>query len=355
MKHALPSPLYGAQDLRDFARAVLAAAGLPKEPAVAVATGLVAADLMGHDTHGLALLADYIDELNAGTMTRQGRPVVLSEQSAVAVWDARRLPGVWTTALAVEDAVARAGRYGLGAVAVRRSHHIACLATFVESAARGGTLVMVFCSDPGDSQVAPFGALSPVLMPDPLAAGIPANPDPIVLDISTSITTVAMIGRTRAAGTRLRGQWLLDREGRATDDPEAIGNGGAMLPVGGLDHGHKGFALSLLVEALSQGLSGYGRADGPKDWGAAVFVLALSPALFAGLEGFLRQVDWLAEACRAAKPVPGGSRVRLPGEAALARKRSAEAEGVALASTIPPKLAELAKRYGLVAPAPLRS
>ena len=116
---------YAPADLLAFTEATLAAAGLPEEPAHAVARGLLEADLLGHTTHGLALLPDYVEELDNGTMELAGRPEVVADFAAVATWDARRLPGVWTTALAVEEAARRAATFGLGAIAIRRSHHIA--------------------------------------------------------------------------------------------------------------------------------------------------------------------------------------------------------------------------------------
>ena len=45
-----------------------------------------------------------------------------------------------------------------------------------------------------------------------------------------------------------------------------------VLPLDGIESGHKGFTLGLLVEALTSGLACYGRADGTKDWGATVYV-----------------------------------------------------------------------------------
>jgi LDH2 family malate/lactate/ureidoglycolate dehydrogenase len=126
-----------------------------------------------------------------------------------------------------------------------------------------------------------------------------------------------------------------------------IGDGGALLPVGGQDHGHKGFGLGLLVEALTQGLGGYGRADKPTDWGAAVTVLAIAPRHFAGEDAFLRQMDFTAELCLAAKPRDPQNPVRLPGQLAAAKKRQAEREGVTLHPGIAEKLAALAGKYGI--------
>ena len=234
--------------------------------------------LLGHTTDGLALLANYVEELAGGRMEREGRPTVLAETPATATWDARRLPGVWTTHLAVRDAELRARACGIGAVAIQRSHHIACLAAFLEAPARRNVLVLIFSSDPAGAHVAPYGGLTPVLTPNPIAASIPATPDPILIDVSTSITTVALCARMLAAGASLPGPWLLDRDGSPTDDPKAVTAGGALLPIGGLDHGHKGYGLSLIVEALTQGLGGYGRADEPRGWGASVFVLGCFPS-----------------------------------------------------------------------------
>ena len=123
--------------------------------------------------------------------------------------------------------------------------------------------------------------------------------------------------------------------------------GGSILPIGGLDHGHKGFALSLLIEALTQGLSGHGRVDAPKDWGASVLVLALAPSAFGSSEAFCRQVEGIADACKAAAPIPDGDGVRLPGEQALARKQEAERRGVELDPRIATQLTELAARFGI--------
>ena len=333
-----------------FARAALAKGGMPAEPAESVARVLVEADLLGHATHGLALLADYVEEVEEKRMEVAGRPALLADKGAVATWDARRLPGIWTTELAVAEAAKRARQFGLGAVALRRSHHIACLAAFLERPARDGLVVLVFSSDPAESRVVPFGAVTPVLMPDPVAIGIPGSPDPVLIDISTSITTMGLTNRTKREGGRMPGKWLIDSKGNPTDDPKAIDEGGALLPVGGVDHGHKGFGLGLWVEMLTQGLSGYGRADAPKDWGAAVLVQVFDPAAFGGLDGFLRQADFIAKACRAAKPAAPDSPVRLPGQAGLAKKRRALGIGVPLSPRILQGLEGLAGKFGLALP-----
>jgi LDH2 family malate/lactate/ureidoglycolate dehydrogenase len=168
-----------------------------------------------------------------------------------------------------------------------------------------------------------------VLTPDPIAVGIPTDGDPILIDISASITTNGMVSRMRREGKHFPGPWALDAAGRPTDDTEVLfaDPPGTLLPVGGTDHGHKGYGLALLVEALTQGLSGFGRAEKPTQWGASVFVQAIDPAAFGGAVEFRRETGWLATACRSALPAPGVDSVRLPGQRGLDRKRRALAEG----------------------------
>ena len=344
---------YAPRALQAFAETLLAHAGLAQEPAHVVAHALLEADLYGHTTHGLALLGDYLDEIVSGKMETRGEPAVLSRFGAIETWDARRLPGLWTTRLAVDAACRAAMDHGIGAIAIRRSHHIGCLASFLEEPARQKFLTLIFSSDPSAAFVAPFGGTKPVMTPNPVAAGIPATPQPILIDISMSITTAGLCARLRKEGSKIPHPWLLTADGSATDDPNALGSGGSILPIGGLDHGHKGYALSLLVESLTQGLSGFGRADGTEDWGAAVLVLCFAPQAFGPLADFERQVDWLIDACRSSPSRPGADPVRIPGELALERKAEAQDYGVTLHPSVLDSLKRTAASHGLQLPSPI--
>jgi LDH2 family malate/lactate/ureidoglycolate dehydrogenase len=165
-----------------------------------------------------------------------------------------------------------------------------------------------------------------------------------------SIAAAGVINRTAQTGNRLPGKWLIDAEGRATDDPKALNAGGTILPIGGLDHGYKGFGLALLVEALTQSLPGYGRADGVTDWGAGVLVLVFAPQKLAGSDAFLRQSNFLAEACLGSPTIDPKNPVRLPGQLAIARKRQAIRDGLSLPNVVLDALDGLAKKTGIPLP-----
>jgi LDH2 family malate/lactate/ureidoglycolate dehydrogenase len=344
---------YRYDSLVRFAQDLLSRAGLDGDKPAIVAEMLVAADGMGHTTHGLAQLGDYLEEVEAGAMTATGMPDVVSDRSAAVVWDGRRLPGVWLTHQAVALASERAKAHGLCAVTIRRSHHIACLAAFLPLATEQGLMAIVASSDPSAAGVAPFGGRTAVFTPDPIAVGIPTSGDPVLIDMSSSITTAGMSARLRKSGGRFPGQWAIDAQGRPTDDPMALvgDHPGTLLLTGGLDHGHKGYGMALMVEALTQALSGYGRADGETGWGASVFVQVFDPELFGGRDAFLRQTDWTAQACRASEPIDPARPVRLPGASAMAGLRAARRDGLTLHPGIMDGLLPWAAKLGVAAPA----
>ena len=348
---------YRPDELVRFATALFRARGLADDRAVVTAELLLAADTMGHDTHGLAQVGPYLSELEEGRLAVDGEPTVVTDNGSILVWDGERLPGVWLTHAAVEEAIRRARSTGSGIVSIRNAGHIGCLATFLPAATDRGCMIIVSSSDPSVGSVAPYGGLDAVMTPNPIAVGIPTEREPILMDFSASTTTNGMTSRLEAEGKRLPGQWVLDADGKASDDPAVLGADppGTILPSGGIDHGHKGYALALMIEALTQGLSGFGRPDEPQAWGASVFISVFDPDKFAGRSAFTRVTQFLADQCHASRPAPGYEAVRLPGERGLERKRAAERDGVELYPGIMDKLETWARRLDVALPVPLSS
>jgi LDH2 family malate/lactate/ureidoglycolate dehydrogenase len=344
---------YRAEDLVRFAAALLEKAGLQSDKCKVVAEILVEGDLLGHNTHGLHLLAPYLNDLEKGGMTKSGQPRVIADFPAAVTWDGMRLPGCWLTASAIDLALERAKKFGTCTVAIRRSHHIACLAAYLKRVTDQGMMILLISSGPETGGVVPHGGRgSGVYTPNPIAAAWPTEGDPVMIDVSMSITTHGLIGRLNKEGRKLPGKWVLDADGNATDDPSVMFREpkGALLPLGGIDHGHKGYALGLMVEALTGGLAGHGRADPNEGWAANVFVQVFDPALYGGKEDFVRQTEWLANACRATPPRAGFDRVRLPGEAGLRRREKQLREGIDLYPSILPSLTSWSEKLGITLP-----
>lgn len=350
---AATQPRYRADALREFASALLTKSGLAADRAATVAEILVEADLMGHTTHGLQLLAPYLQDLAAGKMTKDGEPEVVADHGAAITWDGKFLPGPWLVVRAIDLACERVARHKVVTVVIRRSHHIACLAAYLKRATDRGLMIVLTCSDPTVATVTPYGAIAGRYTPNPLAAGWPTDGDPVLLDISASTTTNGLTGRMyrEGKGERLGGKWLVDNKGEASDDPAVLfaEPPGAILPLGGMDLGHKGFALGLLVEALTGALGGYGRSGAEKRWTGCVFLQVIDPDGFGGRDAFIRETGWMAQACRTAPVKPGAPPVRLPGQRGLALRARQLAEGVTLHPGIMDSLRPWAEKLGVPA------
>ena len=352
---------YATSALVHFADALLQKTGLDADKANAVAEILVEGDLMGHDTHGLNLLASYLNELVNGTMGKTGAPEIMNSRPAAQMWDGKRLPGPWLVLEALDACAKMARIYGSGSVSIRRSHHIAALTAYLKRATDQGLMMLLYSSDANSCSVAPHGGKDPVFTPNPMAFGIPTGGAPILVDVSCAITTNGMSGRLVKEGKRFPAKWLLDDKGEPTDDPKygTPGAGGTIQLLGGMDVGHKGYGLTLLVEALTGGLAGFGRADPKQGWGATVFVQLLDPEAFGGLAGEARQMDFVADACRRSAPRAdfqraGIDKVRLPGERALKVRAEQLRDGVALHEGIMPQLLPWAEKLGVPLPVAAR-
>jgi L-lactate dehydrogenase len=343
---------YRADELVIFASAILERAGMPRDRARVMADVMVEGDLLGHDTHGLDQLAGYLVQIEEGRLATSGEPEVIADLGACLTWDGHRLPGHWLVKQAIAEARHRILAHPIVTVVIGRGHHIGCLQAYLKPVTDAGLIIVLMSSDPAAAGVTPHGGVASRITPNPIAAGFPTGGDPILIDISSSTSTNAMTKRLASKGERLKGPWIVDADGRATDDPAVLSaeRPGAMLPLGGLELGHKGFSLALIVEALTSALSGHGRSEKPTPWTSSVFLQVIDPDAFGGRDAFVREMQHVVELCHDTPVAPGNPPVRLPGEGALARRRRQIREGVELHENILPALRPWAERFAVTLP-----
>ena len=294
------------EELCQFAASLFTAAGLEAEKAACVARLLLLTDMMGRRTHGLAQCVPYLEQLSNGRMTTAGEPVTVRDTGPTIVWDGNYLPGLWLMDQALATCFERLPQHGVVTFAMRKSHHIGCLAALAKQATDRGYFAMIASSGPHTKAVAPFGGKQGLFSPNPFAIGFPTTAAPVLVDICASITTVSMTREKTAAGELFEHPWLLDSAGQPTRDPtvmEQTSDRGSLMLLGGSEFGHKGFGLALMVEALTQGLSGFGRKDAPTRWGASVYLQLIDPEAFAGGEAFQEQTGFFADQCLANEPI----------------------------------------------------
>ena len=329
-----------------FAQSLFSAAGLNHERAESVARLLVLTDMMGRTTHGLAQCKNYLDQISRADMPATGEFSVIKDTGSTIVLDGGYLPGLWLVEKAMQLGFERLPEHGVVTFSIRRSHHIGCLAALLKQATDRGYYAMLLSSGPHGKYVAPYGGTEALFSPNPIGIGFPSSTFPILIDTSASITTVSMTREKANAGELFDHPWLLDAQGKPTRDARVLEKSeprGTLMLLGGAESGHKGFGMALMVEALTQGLSGYGRKDAPTKWGASVYLQLIDPNAFAGLDAFTDQMDFLIDSCHANNPIDPASPVRLPGEQADRNIATAQSQGVPLSEATLEILRQCAK------------
>ncbi len=310
-------PLVRPDELERAAEEALRSAGATDEEARIVAAHLVTANLAGHDSHGVLRLPQYLAGIEAGSIACGAEIETVRETPTSAVLDANWGFGQVAALRATEMAIAKAGEHAIAAVALRRSNHVGRLGEYVELTAARGMIGMCFVNGHGGAHnTVPWGGADRRLCSNPLAFGFPTGDGPVVLDMSTSAVAEGKVRTYRITGKPVPDGWIVDSEGRPTNDPEVLYSQprGALLPMGG-NLGYKGFGLSLLVEAMAGGLSGAGTSGpDPERGGNAMCIIAIDPERFVGKEMFMAEMDSLVEWVKSSRPAPGFDEVLVPGE-----------------------------------------
>ncbi|MGE8498787.1 MAG: Ldh family oxidoreductase [Pseudomonas sp.] len=337
------------QQLERFIEQLFLDAQVSPDVASVVSRVLVEGDLLGHHTHGVKLAQGYLKDLRNGHAKGNATSLQIVKQSPAAVlYDADYLLGPYCVEQALDFTAQAARTFGIGVATIRRSHHIACLAAYLQRYTDQGLMPLVLTSDPAVASVAPHGGLDPVYTPNPLGIGIPTGDKPILIDVSMSTITNGLVNKTHQAGGQLEHAALIGQDGQPTRDTAAYFTTppGAILPLGSLEFGHKGFALGTMVEALTAGLGGFGRKDGVKQWGAAVTVLTFDPEFFGGDEAFKAEMDHFVAACLNSRPRVPENPVRMPGHAGISRRQKAFDQGLALPDDVLASLRNAASEAG---------
>lgn len=309
--------------------------GLEGDERQVVVERLMEASLSGYHSHGVMRITMYTEGIRAGNMI-PGAPLdVLGETVSAVRLDANKGMGPWTATEAMKRAVGKAEATGIGCASVVNANDIARLGGYVEQPAKDGYIALLMTNDAGGNPcVAPWGATSPLMSTNPMAVGIPRESgDPILIDISTGVSSEGGLKMLRNRNQAVPDGWLIDGEGRITTDAEAYFSTprrAAILPLGSLIAGHKGFALSILVDVLTGGLSGAGCSGrSPEDLDQnALFILVIDPEMFVSRTALSAEVDRLVESIKGARKAPGVDEVRVPGDGARRERERQMEQGI---------------------------
>ena len=340
------SAVFDVHELTRLASQVLVAHDVPEADALLTARSLVQADQRGIYSHGLLRLPLYAEALRLGGINAAPSMRWALDTGSVAALDADAALGQVAMQAAVDYVLEHGAAHGIAAVAVSNSSHYGAGAFWSDQLAAAGFLT-VLTSTTGPV-VAPHGGTEKVLGTNPLTLGAPSAGEwPLTADLATSNGAYGKVIAARNEGTQLPEGWAVDTQGRPTTDPVAAAEG-SMIPFGG----HKGSAVSVLLEAFSASLTDATYAFETVDiWSNPAsrmnnghLLIGLDTAAFGGREHTRTRVHTLQERVRGSGP--DGRAVLSPGDPERVREQE-HAATVALPASTADQLADLADRLRL--------
>lgn len=341
-------PAFNAEQLQTVGSRILTAAGVDPADAVIIAAELKDANLVGHDSHGVMRLVQYVDYISDGFLDPQGSFDIVKEGPSFAIVDGHFHFGQVTATKALEVGYEKAKAAGTATVMIRNCNHVGRLGSYSQKAALAGFASMMAVNSPGPGGVVPFGGIERRLGTNPFSAAAPWKDGALVLDMTSSATAEGKVRVAFQKGEQVPEGWIIDAEGNPTTDPATFyaEPGGAILPLGGA-LGFKGYGLSVMIDVFAGMLSGSGvcRDDVPR--GAnGVWMYLVDLEQFSARADYDALLETYAAFLKSSKKSAGVDEILLPGEIELRRQAQREAEGVPVPDETWRQLCELAKRVG---------
>ncbi len=337
-------PLVSCETLSLFIETAFLRVGVPESDARICADILITSDLRGIESHGIGRLRMYIDRIYEGLIDPIATPQIVKESLTTAVVDGNHGIGMVIGHYSMSVAIAKAKKYGMGAVAVRNSTHFGIDGYYPLMAVRKGMIGMSFTN--ARPSVAPTFSTQPLLGTNPIAFGAPSDEDfPFLFDAATSITQRGKIEVLNRKDKPLSECWVIDSQGSPIRDADKIlkkllDKEAALLPLGGVGEatgGHKGYGLSVIVEILSSSLqsgaflsalSGFDEKGRQTRFRVGHFFFALNIENFLPLDEFKNNLGLLLRELRSAKKSPGEKRIYTAGEKEFINEQRIKKEGV---------------------------
>ncbi len=342
-------PTFHGDDLHRIASRVLQGAGVSPEDASIIAEELKEANLVGHDSHGVIRLMQYVECIDNGTFRPDGVVECISEGPSYAVFDANFNFGQVAVTKALDHGLALARTAGTATIMVRNCNHVGRLGSYSHRAALDGIASVMSVNSPGAGGVAPFGGIERRLGTNPISMAAPTPRGPLVLDMTTSTSAEGKLRVAFQKGETVPEGWIIDAEGNPTTEPAKFyaDPPGSLLPLGGA-LGFKGSGMSMMIDVFAGILSGSGvcRDDVPRGangvWMYFVDIEKLLPS-----DSYNEMLDRYYSHIKNCKKMPGYSEILMPGEIEQRRRQQRIEQGVDVADETWRQISELAQRLNV--------
>ena len=342
-------PVFAHEYLHKVAYHIYRAKGASDHEAEIVATHQVKANLVGHDSHGVIHIPEYVGRMDRGHIVPGAPFVVEQETPSTAVINGNLGFGFVVTVWAMGMAIDKARSNGVSAITIHYQSHIGRLGDYPTIAAGQGMIGLITTdSGAGPKTVAPFGGRARRLGTNPICIGVPSDLEgTVLLDMATSAVAGGKISLARNRREQAPLGWIVDKDSNPTTDPNDYPAGGAILPVGA-DQGHKGYGLSLMVEGFAALLTGLGFGIDPQArHNDGVFIAVFNVERFRPLDQFKREVKEFAAFVKTSPPAAGCTEVFYPGEPEYRTEQQRRREGIFVEDDTWQEISNLMEELGI--------
>ncbi len=350
--------------INDFMVEAFIKIGLPKEDAIICADVLIESDKRGIDSHGVNRFKSiYIDRINAGILNPITEYEVIRETPTTAVFDGHNGMGMVISKKAMELAIDKAKKYGMGMVAVRNSSHYGIAGYYATMATKAGMIGITGTN--ARPSIAPTFGVENMLGTNPLTVGIPTDEEfPFVIDCATSITQRGKIEFYSKSGKDTPKGLVISDEGIDLTDSNQIlkdlsAGKAALSPLGGFGEryaGYKGYGNATVVEILSSALqagsflkmlTGVDKEGNKKPYNLGHFFIAIDTEAFMGLEVFKKHAGDILRELRSSKLAPNQNKIFTAGEKEYLAWLDRKDKGVPINEAIKNDLIQVRDMLGL--------
>ena len=350
--------------LERFMKETLVKSGVPAHDAEIVSDVLIESDKRGIDSHGIGRLKPiYLDRIEKGILNPVTKIDTVKDEMATALFDANDGMGHVAGKVAMDVAIRKAKKYGIGMTAVRNSSHYGIAGYYVTMATKCDLIGITGTN--ARPSIAPTFGVENMLGTNPLTFGFPTDEEfPFVLDAATSVSQRGKIEVYARLGKDAPPGWVVNEEGRSETDSKKIlsdltSGKAALAPLGGIgaeNAGYKGYGLATVVEILSAALEGgpflkalVGKDESgkPSPYHLGHFFIAVDPEFFIGKETFKRITTSILEELRKSRKAPGENRIWTAGEMEAEAWNIRKETGCPIPPALQKEISELTKKFSL--------
>jgi uncharacterized oxidoreductase len=346
-----------AGPLVELVRDIFAKAGCTSAEAERIGKCLVSANLVGHDSHGVARVPRYLQWKKDGVVFADRKVAILKETPVLAVVDGLHGFGQTVAPQAVAIGIEKCKAMGLSMVALRNAGHIGRVGDWAEMGAAAGLVSVHFVNASGSVLVAPFGGTERRISTAPFCVGVPRpGQAPVVLDFATSVVAEGKVLVASQGGKRIPDNALISLDGKTSGDPHVLY--GDYTATGPREHrkgngairafgDHKGSGLALMCELLGGSLTGMSATGEGRRFGNGMLSFYVDPAVVDPESFFAEDVARYIAYFKGAKPATPGGEVLVPGEPEDRTRQQRLKEGVPLPDDTWASIVTAAREHGV--------